>query len=171
MALAVIFVSGGAVAGEMWNAAEDFTLSGKTGVNGVWSYCHRDTEGKSQGLIKVTSTVFFGAGFHAWSMQQATCIARNESEIAQYGVQPGQLLMHPGFHGLEEQAMLVFTAPADDTYNVALKFIYTGGGDGVVVSAIKKPEGGETEGVETACFTEELKPSLPDSTNGRNLSS
>lgn len=162
VALACLLSPGGLMAGETWNATEDFTLSAKTGVNGVWSYGYRDTDGKSQGLMKVTSTGYFGEAFHAWSMDQAPCIARNESETIQHGVEPGRLAMHPGFDGLDEQALLVFTAPAAGTYNVALKFLYTGGGDGVVVSAIRNPEGGDGVGKETVFFSEELKPSLPD---------
>lgn len=45
--LGSLFFGGGAMAGETSNATDDFTLSGKTGVNGVWSYGYRDTEGKS----------------------------------------------------------------------------------------------------------------------------
>lgn len=163
VALAGILPITGATAGEeKWDATRDFTLLENTGVNGVWSYGYRDTEGKSQGLMKVTSTDYFGTAFHAWSMDNAPCIARNESETAQHGVEPGRLAMHPGFDGPNEQAILVFTAPAAGAYNVALKFTYTGGGDGVVVSAIRNPEGCDGGGKETVFFSEDLKPSLPD---------
>jgi hypothetical protein len=112
--------------------------------------------------MKVSSTDYFGVGFHAWSMDNTPCIARNQSETVQYGLSQDGLQMHPGFDGPNEQALLVFTAPAPGTYNVTLKFLYTGGGDGVDVSAIRNPAGGDGGGNETVFFTEELNPSLPD---------
>lgn len=145
-----------------WDATSDFSLASNSGVNGVWSYGYVDSDNKAKGLLNVTSKTYFGNEFHGWSMVQAPSICRNESTEIQHGVEPGKLMMHPGLVGPSERALLTFTAPTEGKYLVEFRATYTGGGDGVLVSATKNFLSGVTPANDHVYFTETLENSLPD---------
>lgn len=99
----------------------DATTQFQTVANprGVWSYGYAPAGGVDYALVLFDSHgsgVVPGSGVWTRSDYNTTgtpCIWRNLDSMAQYGVQPGQLSLHPGPRPEGDFAVLRFTAPPD----------------------------------------------------------
>jgi hypothetical protein len=127
-ALAGFLVAGPALAGPVFNAADDFSITNGN-PNGVWSYGFETTLGGAFTLYTANSTTTFGnPNFNSWrgniGGDGTPLVLKNTASTNQQGtganLNGGELALHPGPGG--QISIVRLTAPGAATYSLSAIF-------------------------------------------------
>lgn len=126
MSLAVSAALLPAMAAAGYDATAEYSTAGNP--NGVWSYGYSSSAGAGYSLISfdaISGTAWQKSGYVSLGTPS---IWKNTGASA-YGVDPGQISLHPGPLASGDVAILRFTAPSAAGYNVSAQFFDGDGGN------------------------------------------
>ena len=129
----VVFAIGSASAESIWNMNADFSIDNGN-PNGVWSYGYFVD---SAFYLDTAVTPVPGGDWMYWG-DGDTNIWKNLSESVSYGVQPGQVSLHPGYSG--QVSVIRWMTPETVSGEVTIEGEFFVGDGGVMEVAVVKNE-------------------------------
>ncbi len=123
-------------AATIWDSANEFTPLTTTNPNGVWSYGYNPASiaGYQFKAFDLFSVVAYGGSGPGWvdstyNVFTTPSLGKNVTSSPLYGIQPGQISLHPGVAANGDEAILRFIAPTTASYNINAQFFAGDGGE------------------------------------------
>ena len=130
LALGLGMQAGPAQAVVVYDANADFTASSTTNPNGVWRYGY-DTTASGYDFKPFNDFQVYSGLYPFWTdsgnvVSGTPAFGKNPTGTSISGIGPGQISLHPGAAPFDEAAILRFTAPSNQMYDLIGQFF---GGD------------------------------------------
>ena len=112
---------------ETWDATDNFTALTTSNPNGAWSYGY-DPAATNGYQFKAFDQLTNSGGYSiswldsTYQLSATPTFGKNLSGLAQNGLPPGQIALHPGPTPDDDAAILRFTAPDSSLYRIDANF-------------------------------------------------